>query len=91
VKPLGVFQPAIDTSFRDSKKPIQPFWAEQQIVARLLAFTREHRSKLLAEQGAIGRIGGIKYPFMKLVDMYFWQIGAGISDQKQNAELELVA
>jgi hypothetical protein len=56
----------------------------------LLAFTREHRGELLAEQQTIERIGGIKYPLMKLVDMYFWQIGAEISEQKQNAEPELV-
>jgi len=57
-----------------------------RFVTQLLAFTREHRSELLQEQQAIERIGGIKYPLMKLVDMYFWQIGAGISDLKQNAE-----
>jgi hypothetical protein len=62
-----------------------------RFVTKLLAFTREHRRELLEEQRTIERIGGIKYPFMKLVDMYFWQIGAEISEQKQNAEPELVA
>jgi hypothetical protein len=62
-----------------------------RFVTQLLAFTREHRRELLEEQRTIERIGGIKYPFMKLVDMYFWQIGAEISEQKQNAEPELVA
>ena len=62
-----------------------------RFVTELLEFTSEHRSELLEEQQTIERIGGIKYPLMKLVDMYFWQIGAGISAQKQNADLELVA
>jgi hypothetical protein len=56
---------------------------------QLLKFTREHRSELLTEQRTIERVGGIKYPLMKLVDMYFWQIGAEISAQKQNADPEL--
>jgi hypothetical protein len=62
-----------------------------RFATQLLAFTGGHRSELLEEQRTIERIGGIKYPLMKLVDMYFWQIGAGISEQTQNAESELVA
>jgi hypothetical protein len=61
-----------------------------RFIKQLLAFAKEHRSELIAEQQAIERIGGIKYPLMKLVDMYFWQIGAGISDQKRRAQLEPV-
>jgi len=49
-------------------------------------FATRHRSELLQEQQTIELIGGIKYPLMKLADMYFWQIGAGISDLKQNTE-----
>jgi hypothetical protein len=62
-----------------------------RFVTQLLAFTKEHRRELLEEQRTIERVGGIKYPLMKLVDMHFWQIGAESSEEKQNAKSELVA
>jgi hypothetical protein len=60
-----------------------------RFLTQLLAFTKEHRRELLEEQQTIEPVGGIKYPLMKLVDMYFWQIGA--ESTEQNAESELVA
>jgi hypothetical protein len=44
-------------------------------VDRVLSFCQENRSKLQAEQSHIKNITGVQYPLMKLVDMYFWQIG----------------
>lgn len=46
-----------------------------RFVQRLLEFCRSNQSELLAEQVRIERQSGIRYPIMKLVDMYFWQIG----------------
>jgi hypothetical protein len=44
-------------------------------VERLLEFCRNNLGALRTEQVRIERQSGIRYPIMKLVDMYFWQIG----------------
>ena len=46
-----------------------------KLVERVLHFCRDNLHELREEQGRIARLGGIRYPLMKLVDMYFWQIG----------------
>jgi hypothetical protein len=91
---LGTFGslPAIDRYFISGFKKDRYICPglNTRFATQLLEFTKEHRSELLAEQQTIERIGEIKYPLMKLVDMYFWQIGAELTEQKQNAEAELV-
>ncbi|MDD8025557.1 MAG: hypothetical protein PHI34_03505 [Acidobacteriota bacterium] len=42
---------------------------------RILGFCRDHVSELLKEQASIKQSSGLHYPIMKLVDMYFWQLG----------------
>lgn len=44
-------------------------------VERVLAFCDAHLSVLQDEQARIEHSSEIRYPLMKLVDMYFWQIG----------------
>lgn len=44
-------------------------------VERVLHFCLEHSSELREQQVLIEKAGGLRYPLMKLVDMYFWQIG----------------
>jgi hypothetical protein len=49
-------------------------------VERVLRFCLDHLTELSEEQtdierGVDGQGGGMRYPLMKLVDMYFWQIG----------------
>lgn len=46
-----------------------------RFMERLLGFCREHMADLHCEQAAIRTAGGPHYPLMKLVDMYFWQLG----------------
>jgi hypothetical protein len=46
---------------------------------RVLRFCRENIEVLRDEQRQIQETFGIHYPLMKLVDMYFWQIGGGNS------------
>ena len=46
-----------------------------RFVERLLRFCRGHLAELRDEQTRIEREGDLRYPLMKLVDMYFWQIG----------------
>jgi len=51
-------------------------------IERLLCFCADHLTKLRVEQDAIERAGGLRYPLMKLVDMYFWQIGFELASKK---------
>lgn len=44
-------------------------------VRRVLGFCRQNLGILQAEQTRIENAGRIRYPLMKLVDMYFWQLG----------------
>jgi hypothetical protein len=58
-----------------------------EITGRPVARSREAADTPVEK---VAHIAGIKYPLMRLVDMCFWEIGAEISEQKQNAESELV-
>jgi hypothetical protein len=42
---------------------------------RLLSYCQENLAELRREQASIKKSSGLRYPLMKLVDMYFWQIG----------------
>ena len=44
-------------------------------IERLLLFCRTNVAGLRSEQERIKSSTGVDYPFMKLVDMYFWQLG----------------
>jgi hypothetical protein len=44
-------------------------------IGRLLKFSAAHIAEFKAEQEIVEKTGGMRYPLMKLVDMYFWQIG----------------
>jgi hypothetical protein len=46
-------------------------------VVAILKFCHEHREELQEEQLKIEGDRGKHYPLMKLIDMYFWQIGCG--------------
>jgi len=46
-----------------------------RFVERILHFCRDNLPDLLEEQTRIELSGGMHYPLMKLVDMYFWQTG----------------
>ncbi len=53
-----------------------------RFIDRVLTFCQVHRSTLREVQSSIEEKRGVRYPLMKLVDMYFWQTG---SDQGKNA------
>ncbi len=42
---------------------------------RVLCFSKANFAALREEQQIIETVGGMRYPLMKLIDMYFWQIG----------------
>lgn len=44
----------------------------RKFVERVLTFSKENLHDLREEQSRIESIGGVKYPLMKLIDMYFW-------------------
>jgi hypothetical protein len=47
----------------------------REFVERVLQFCIENLRDLREEQRTIEHNGAMRYPLMKLVDMYFWQIG----------------
>ena len=69
--------PACDRFFIDGFKSggFSYFHLNAKCVERLLHFSRDNLRELREEQESIERTGGMRYPLMKLVDMYFWQIG----------------
>jgi hypothetical protein len=76
---LGTFGclPACDRYFIDGFKSasLRYSYLNTQFVERILHFCRDNLREFREEQARIERIGGMRYPLMKLVDMYFWQIG----------------
>ncbi|MGO8720798.1 MAG: hypothetical protein ACLQMO_16530 [Acidobacteriaceae bacterium] len=48
----------------------------QNFVQQVLDFCRNNLRELREAQFSITRTSGMRYPLMKLVDMYFWQIGS---------------
>jgi hypothetical protein len=56
-----------------------------KFVQRVHRFCRANFCELRDEQAVIERTGGIRYPLMKLVDMYFWQIGSELGDSSAEA------
>lgn len=76
---LGTFGclPACDRYFIDGFKSVgfSYSYLNGRFIKRILDFCRDHLYDLREEQTRIERSGGMYYPLMKLVDMYFWQIG----------------
>ena len=76
---LGTFGclPACDRYFIEGFKSsgLQFSYPNAKFLERIARFCRDHGGELRAEQETIEHAGGIRYPLMKLVDMYFWQIG----------------
>jgi hypothetical protein len=76
---LGTFGclPACDRYFINGFKGEggQYSYLNGKFVKRILGFCQEHLAELQKEQASIEQSGGFHYPLMKLVDMYFWQLG----------------
>jgi hypothetical protein len=76
---LGTFGclPACDRYFINGFKDtgFSYSYLNGRFIERILEFSRINISKLREEQTRIKVNGGMHYPLMKLVDMYFWQIG----------------
>jgi hypothetical protein len=76
---LGTFGclPACDRFFVDGFRlaGFQYSRLNARFVERVIRFSQDKISDLRREQERIEAAGGFRYPLMKLVDMYFWQIG----------------
>ncbi len=53
-------------------------------VEQVLRFCSANLSELRCEQERIERASGVRYPLMKLVDMYFWQLGYELDKRTMN-------
>jgi len=69
--------PACDRFFIDGFKSMDFSYSylNAKFIGRVLNFCRDNLAELRTEQDGIERMGGMRYPLMKLIDMYFWQIG----------------
>ena len=69
--------PACDRYFiRGFRKQGYPYsGVNLPLVNRILEFVTRNRRELAETQATIFDRGGLRYPLMKLVDMYFWQLG----------------
>jgi hypothetical protein len=50
-------------------------YLNDEFIERVHVICQENLADLHREQVNIHKISGMRYPLMKLVDMYFWQIG----------------
>jgi len=69
--------PACDRFFIDGFKSegLSYSYLNEKFIGRVLNFCRDNLAPLRHEQDEIECMGGRRYPLMKLIDMYFWQIG----------------
>ena len=69
--------PACDRFFIDGfKRSGQKYsYLNARFVERVIGFCTQCGGELRKEQARIETLAGLRYPLMKLADMYFWQIG----------------
>lgn len=76
---LGTFGclPACDRYFIDGfkREGLRYSYLNDRFTRRVLDFSLANLAELQAEQANIEGRSRIRYPLMKLIDMYFWQIG----------------
>lgn len=91
---LGTFGclPACDRYFLGGfkSKGFRYSYVNKTFVERLLHFCRANLAELRSEQERIESTSGVRYPLMKLVDMYFWQLGyeLGSADAEPEVAIE---
>lgn len=87
---LGTFAclPACDRFFIDGFKRwgFQYSYLNRRFVERVLGFCNDNIAELRNEQARIETSGTVRYPLMKLVDMYFWQIGYEAAGQNADPD-----
>jgi hypothetical protein len=91
---LGVLGciPAVDRFFVDGFRKSGRKYAtplNSNFPKRAIEFCNEYRERLRKEQVRIKAGTGAYYPLMKLVDMYFWQVGFEADTKKTGREPEI--
>jgi hypothetical protein len=69
-----------EKGFKYSRIKGQP---SEQFIKHVFCFCRDHLSNLRDVQKTINKKDGMYYPLMKLVDMYFYEIGYELEIQKK--------
>jgi hypothetical protein len=84
--------PACDRFFIDGfKKSGQKYsYLNARFVERVVGFCTERGSELRKEQARIEQLAGMRYPLMKLVDMYFWQIGYDAASRQPGSDPDML-
>lgn len=59
----------------------------EKFLLRAFQFYREHTVDFLETQRVIFQFGRVNYPAMKLLDMYFWNLGRSLESQEQQKEI----
>jgi hypothetical protein len=69
--------PACDRYFIDGfKSQGLPYSnLNQKSISQIIDFSQTNAAELLSQQSSLQETCGLQYPVMKLVDMYFWQLG----------------
>jgi hypothetical protein len=83
--------PACDRYFKDGFRIAGGKYSEDtgKLLRRVYKFIVENKDELRAVQQTVSERSPIAYPTMKIVDMYFWQIGADLpKNQKALAKGE---
>jgi hypothetical protein len=83
--------PACDTYFKDGFRAAGLKCSEDtdKFLRRVYKFIAENEDEIRAVQQTVNEQSQIAYPTMKIVDMYFWQIGADLpKNQKALAKGE---
>ena len=69
--------PACDQYFiKGFRKELSYSLFNERFLCRIFEFYRENRNEFRTVQDSISKNSGVKYPIMKLFDMYFWEIGS---------------
>ena len=84
---LGTFGclPACDRYFIDGFKSegFKYSYLNDKFVGRVRGFCQANLADLQREQANVEERSGVRYPLMKLLDMYFWQIGFDDAQRKK--------
>jgi hypothetical protein len=69
--------PACDRYFIDGFKSqgFQYSNLNRKSISKIVDFSQANAPELLSQQALLQETSGFRYPVMKLVDMYFWQLG----------------
>jgi len=63
----------------------------KRFLYEVFQFCREHQDAFREAQSLITQKSGIRYPMMKLVDMYFWEIGSKLPAKGEVAKRSVPA